>query len=267
MKDWMRNGWIEAAGGYIVGLGVYTLTSSAMLALAVPTAVMAVVLTKQRRQAAQQLREGNMLPAAAGQATGRGQFGGGAGGAGLAGAGSAGSAGIGGYGGTVTGAAGAIGTGGAGGTAAGTSAAAVGGTQVQPVIADPELAAAIEYIGILEDMIHLEGEKGTLDDEIVQKTIALLSRLHRLIPDLVTLNDTNINYNIVRLIRRDLNSTINPFLRLSGDAKRQNRRVLLDGIKDINSKLTFYTQTIEQKDLMELRTKADLIQQRYRMND
>jgi hypothetical protein len=136
-----------------------------------------------------------------------------------------------------------------------------------PPILDPELASALEYIGIIEDMILLEGEKNNLDDEIVQKTLALLSRLNRLIPDLVALGDSSINHNIVRLVRKDLNSTINPFLRLSGEAKRQNRRLLLDGIKDVDSKLTFYTKTIEQKDLMELRTKAELIQQRYRLTD
>lgn len=136
-----------------------------------------------------------------------------------------------------------------------------------PPVLDPELASALEYIGIIEDMILLEGEKNNLDDEIVQKTLALLSRLNRLIPDLVALGDSSINHNIVRLVRKDLNSTINPFLRLSGEAKRQNRRLLLDGIKDVDSKLTFYTKTIEQKDLMELRTKAELIQQRYRLTD
>lgn len=136
----------------------------------------------------------------------------------------------------------------------------------QPIL-DPELASALEYIGIIEDMILLEGKQNNLDDEIVQKTLALLSRLNRLIPDLVALGDASINHNIVRLVRKDLNSTINPFLRLSGEAKRQNRRLLLDGIKDVDSKLTFYTKTIEQKDLMELRTKAELIQQRYRLTD
>lgn len=134
-------------------------------------------------------------------------------------------------------------------------------------VLDPELASALEYIGIIEDMILLEGEQNNLDDEIVQKTLALLARLNRLIPDLLALGDSSINHNIVRLVRKDLNSTINPFLRLSGEAKRQNRRILLDGIKDVDSKLTFYTKTIEQKDLMELRTKAELIQQRYRLHD
>ncbi|NIK78900.1 hypothetical protein FHS15_004046 [Paenibacillus castaneae] len=141
------------------------------------------------------------------------------------------------------------------------------GAAAHPVISDPELASALEYIGIIEDMILLEGEQNNLDDEIVQKTLALLSRLNRLIPDLVALGDPSINHNIVRLIRKDLNSTINPFLRLSGEAKRQNRRLLLDGIKDVDSKLTFYTKTIEQKDLMELRTKAELMHQRYHLTD
>lgn len=134
-------------------------------------------------------------------------------------------------------------------------------------IHDPELASALEYIGIIEDMILLEGEQNNLDDEIVQKTLALLARLNRLVPDLVALGDAGINHNIVRLVRKDLNSTINPFLRLSGEAKRQNRRLLLDGIKDVDSKLTFYTKTLEQKDLLELRTKAELMQQRYRLSD
>jgi hypothetical protein len=132
---------------------------------------------------------------------------------------------------------------------------------------DPELASALEYIGVIEDMILLEGEQNNLDDEIVEKSLALLARLNRLLPNLAALGDANINHNILRLVRKDLNSTINPFLRLSGEAKRQNRRLLLDGIKDIDSKMTFYTKTIEQKDLMELRTKAELIQQRYRLND
>lgn len=147
------------------------------------------------------------------------------------------------------------------------AAQSVPSAAVPPPVQDPELASALEYIGIIEDMILLEGEKNNLDDEIVQKTLALLSRLNRLIPDLVALGDSSINHNIVRLVRKDLNSTINPFLRLSGEAKRQNRRLLLDGIKDVDSKLTFYTKTIEQKDLMELRTKAELIQQRYRLTD
>jgi hypothetical protein len=136
-----------------------------------------------------------------------------------------------------------------------------------PAVLDPELASAVEYIGIIEDMILLEGENNSLDTEIVQKTLALLTRLNRLVPDLVALGDSSINHNIVRLVKKDLNSTINPFLRLSGEAKRQNRRLLLDGIKDIDAKLTSYTKTIEQKDLIELRTKAELIHQRYRIND
>jgi hypothetical protein len=147
------------------------------------------------------------------------------------------------------------------------SAAQTAAAAAPPQVLDPELASALEYIGIIEDMILLEGEQNNLDDEIVQKTLALLSRLNRLIPDLVALGDASINHNIVRLVRKDLNSTINPFLRLSGEAKRQNRRLLLDGIKDVDSKLTFYTKTIEQKDLMELRTKAELMQQRYRLTD
>ncbi|GJM70561.1 hypothetical protein HMSSN036_27770 [Paenibacillus macerans] len=124
----------------------------------------------------------------------------------------------------------------------------------------------IEYIQVTEEMVISEGQKNNLDDEIVEKTLSLLARVNRLIPQLKTLHDGNINHNIQRLIFKDLNGVINPFLNLSGEAKRQNRRLLLNGIKDINTKLSSYVETIEHRDLIELQTRVDLIQQRYRSN-
>ncbi|WNR42068.1 hypothetical protein [Paenibacillus roseipurpureus] len=132
---------------------------------------------------------------------------------------------------------------------------------------DPFWDPISEYIHVIEETIISEGQKNTLDNEIVEKTLSLLSRVGRLIPQLKELNDASMNHNIQRLIFKDLNSAINPFLKLGGEAKRLNRRLLLTGIKDINSKLSDYVETIEQKDLMELQTRMELIQQRYRTED
>ncbi|MDR6549974.1 hypothetical protein [Paenibacillus qinlingensis] len=132
---------------------------------------------------------------------------------------------------------------------------------------DPFWGPISEYIHVIEETMISEGQKNTLDDEIVEKTLSLLSRVGRLIPQLKELNDANMNHNIQRLIFKDLNGAINPFLKLGGEAKRLNRRLLLTGIKDINSKLTDYVETIEQKDLIELQTRMELIQQRYRSQD
>jgi hypothetical protein len=133
--------------------------------------------------------------------------------------------------------------------------------------ADPFWDPISEYIHVIEETVISEGQKNNLDDEIVEKTLTLLSRVGRLIPQLKELNDANMNHNIQRLIFKDLNGAINPFIKLRGDAKRLNRRLLLTGIKDINSKLTDYVETIEQKDLIELQTRMELIQQRYRSAD
>jgi hypothetical protein len=121
----------------------------------------------------------------------------------------------------------------------------------------------IEYIGTIEDMVLLEGEKNNLDNEIVQRTLSLLVRLNRIIPQLVEFNNGEINHKIQRLVLKDLNGAINPFIHLSGEAKRQNRRILLNSIRDIDNQISTYTSFIEQKDLMELKNKAELIHQRY----
>jgi hypothetical protein len=132
---------------------------------------------------------------------------------------------------------------------------------------DPFWAPVTEYIHVIEEVVISEGQKDTLDNEIVEKTLSLLSRVSRLIPQLKELNDGNMNHNIERLIFKDLNGAINPFLKLSGEAKRLNRRLFLSGLKDINSKLSTYVETIEQKDLIELQTRMELIHQRYRSAD
>ncbi|ASS74041.1 hypothetical protein CIG75_02955 [Tumebacillus algifaecis] len=131
----------------------------------------------------------------------------------------------------------------------------------------PEFAPVLEYLEILEDMIISEGQKNNLDDEIVDKSLALFARLQRVIPLLQELNNDSINHTIRRLVLKDLNGFITPFLRLSSETKTKNRRMLLNGLKDINMKITSIVETIEHKDLIELQTKADLIHSRYSDSD
>ncbi|MEK3712377.1 hypothetical protein [Paenibacillus sp. FSL R7-0333] len=126
-----------------------------------------------------------------------------------------------------------------------------------------EFAPVVEYLGILEDMIISEGQKDTLDNEIVEKSLALFARLQRVIPLLQELGNGEINHTVRRLVLKDLNGVINPFLRLGGEAKTRNRRMLLNGLRDVDAKISDIASTIEHKDLMELQTKAELIHQRY----
>ncbi|AKG33361.1 hypothetical protein [Paenibacillus durus] len=137
----------------------------------------------------------------------------------------------------------------------------------EPDESDPFWRNICDYIHVLEEMIISEGQKNNLDSEIVEKSLSVLTRVLRLVPQLKMINNNDINHNLQRLVFKDINGVINPFLNLSAASKIQNRRLLLNGIRDINSKLSQYVETIEQKDLMELRTKIDIIQKRYRSVD
>lgn len=138
-------------------------------------------------------------------------------------------------------------------------------TAAEPVSTsvDPEFAPVMEYLRVLEDMVISEGQKSNLDDEIVDRSLALFSRVQHVIPLLQELNNGDINHTVRRLVLKDLNGFISPFLRLSGESKTKNRRMLLNGLKDINSKLSTILERVEHKDLIELQTKADLIHRRY----
>nr|WP_246027949.1 MULTISPECIES: hypothetical protein [Paenibacillus] len=144
-------------------------------------------------------------------------------------------------------------------------------SQARPTAAQASLpegfGPVVEYLQVLEDMVISEGQKDNLDSEIVDKSLALFARLQRVIPLLDQLGDSNINHTIRRLVLKDLNGVINPFLRLSGELKQQNRRMLLNGLKDINSKISAIVSTIEHKDLIELQSKAELIHQRYNQSE
>ncbi|WP_109689234.1 hypothetical protein [Tumebacillus permanentifrigoris] len=145
------------------------------------------------------------------------------------------------------------------------SAAPVPPLAPQPMdtVIDPEFAPVMEYLSVLEDMVISEGQKSNLDDEIVDRSLALFSRIQHVVPLLQELNNGDLNHTVRRLVLKDLNGFITPFLRLSGENKSKNRRTLLNGLKDINSKLTTILERVEHKDLLELQTKADLIHRRY----
>lgn len=132
---------------------------------------------------------------------------------------------------------------------------------------DPEFVPVLEYLDVLGEMVISEGQKHNLDDEIVDKSLAVFSRLQRVVPMLQGLNNGNLNHEIRRLVLKDLDGFMTPFLRLSGENKTKNRRTVLNGLKDINSKITSIVETIEHKDLIELQTKADLIHSRYHESD
>uniref|UniRef100_UPI00403FA783 hypothetical protein n=1 Tax=Paenibacillus sp. KS-LC4 TaxID=2979727 RepID=UPI00403FA783 len=131
----------------------------------------------------------------------------------------------------------------------------------------PIFEPVLEYLEVLEDMVISEGQKNTLDNEIVEKACSLFLRLHRVLPLLSELNNDEINHTVRRLVLKELNSVINPFLRLSGDSKTKNRRILLNGLRDINTKISEIVATIEHKDLMELQTKAEVIHKRYNYSE
>jgi len=128
-------------------------------------------------------------------------------------------------------------------------------------------AHELEYMEVLEDMILSEGKKNNLDQELIDKSLALITRLQRLIPQIEELRSGDINHTIKRLVMHDLNSLINPFLRLTTEHKIRNRRVLLDGIKHVNGKIDEIGESIQQKELFELQSKAELISARYRNNE
>ncbi|WP_342420300.1 hypothetical protein [Paenibacillus sp. FSL E2-0178] len=148
--------------------------------------------------------------------------------------------------------------------AAGQASAVKAGAETRGEITiGAEFAPVVEYLSILEDMIISEGQKDTLDNEIVEKSLALFARLQRVVPLLQELGNGEINHTVRRLVLKDLNGVINPFLRLGGEAKTRNRRMLLNGLRDVDTKISDIASTIEHKDLMELQTKAELIHQRY----
>ncbi|MBP1990868.1 hypothetical protein [Paenibacillus eucommiae] len=132
-----------------------------------------------------------------------------------------------------------------------------------PVEVNPLFHPALEYLEVLEDMIISEGQKNNLDNELVEKSLSVFTRLQRVIPLVSELNNDDVNHRLRRLVLKDLNSFISPFLRLSGEAKTQNRRMLLNGLKDIDSDISSIVTTIEHKDLVELQTRAELIHRRY----
>ncbi|MFA4132983.1 MULTISPECIES: UPF0016 family protein [Brevibacillus] len=120
-----------------------------------------------------------------------------------------------------------------------------------------------EYLQVIKEIVINENEKRNLDDEISEKTINLCSKIDTLLPYIETLGSAQTKHDIKMLVMKDLNSVINPFLRLSVENKLKNRRKLLDGLRDINLKLKVISTSIEQHDIYELERKLTLITEKY----
>ncbi|MDR7318022.1 UPF0016 family protein [Brevibacillus nitrificans] len=120
-----------------------------------------------------------------------------------------------------------------------------------------------EYLQIIKEIVINENEKRNLDDEITEKTTNLCSKIDTLLPYIETLGSVQTKHDVKMLVMKDLNSVINPFLRLSVENKLNNRRKLLDGLRDINHKLKVISKSIEQHDIYELERKLDLITEKY----
>jgi hypothetical protein len=81
--------------------------------------------------------------------------------------------------------------------AAGQASAVKAGAETRGEITiGAEFAPVVEYLSILEDMIISEGQKDTLDNEIVEKSLALFARLQRVIPLLQELGNGEINHTV-----------------------------------------------------------------------
>ncbi|WP_312113204.1 UPF0016 family protein [Brevibacillus reuszeri] len=120
-----------------------------------------------------------------------------------------------------------------------------------------------EYLQIIKEIVVNENEKRNLDDEISEKTTNLCSKIDTLLPYIEALGSAQTKHDIKMLVMKDLNSVINPFLRLSVENKLNNRRKLLDGLRDINIKLKVISASIEQHDIYELERKLNLITEKY----
>lgn len=120
-----------------------------------------------------------------------------------------------------------------------------------------------EYLQVIKEIVINENEKRNLDDEITEKTTNLCSKIDTLLPYIEERGSAQTKHDIKILVMKDLNSVINPFLRLSVENKLNNRRKLLDGLRDINHKLKVISKSIEQYDIYELERKLDLITEKY----
>ncbi|TXK68940.1 hypothetical protein [Paenibacillus sp. N3.4] len=131
------------------------------------------------------------------------------------------------------------------------------------VPANNRFEEVMNYLSAIETMVTEEGRNNNLDQEIVRKSLELTAKIRKAVAEIEPFQDGEMDYTITRLVTKDLNALVNPFLRLSGELKVQNRRILLDGLKDIHSKLDSIFSAIQQQDLLDLRTKGDVIRSRY----
>lgn len=131
----------------------------------------------------------------------------------------------------------------------------------------PYFMETVEYLNVLQSMVVAENQRNNLDDEITDKTLNIISKVQALLPYIDEMNIAQTKHEIRSIVLKDLNSVINPFLKLNVQNKLNNRRKLLEGLKGIHDHLKQISATIEQQDLYELDRKLELISVKYRNNE
>lgn len=131
----------------------------------------------------------------------------------------------------------------------------------------PYFKETLEYLNVLQSMVVAENQRNNLDDEITDKTLNIISKVQAILPYIDELNIAQTKHEVRSIVLKDMNSVINPFLKLNGQNKLNNRRKLLEGLKGIHDHLKQITATIEQQDLYELDRKLELIAVKYRSNE
>ncbi|WP_051330889.1 hypothetical protein [Aneurinibacillus terranovensis] len=125
----------------------------------------------------------------------------------------------------------------------------------------------MQSLDSLRDKVIIENNKQNLDNEITDKTLRLVSRIQTMLPYVEEINSIELNHVVKRLVTTDLSSVINPFLRLTGENKIKNRRLILTSLKNIDEKISEIFSDVEQSDLYELDRKATLIAHRYHSDE
>ncbi|MGE5703264.1 MAG: UPF0016 family protein [Clostridia bacterium] len=137
----------------------------------------------------------------------------------------------------------------------------------EATMVSPYFQQTLEYLSVLQAMIIAENQNNNLDDEITDKTLNIISKVQTILPFIDEMNIAQTKHEVRSIVLKDLNSVINPFLKLNVQNKLNNRRKLLEGLKDINQRLKQISATIEQQDIYELDRKLELISVKYRNNE
>jgi len=123
------------------------------------------------------------------------------------------------------------------------------------------------YIGLLGGLLAREHQNNNIDKEIVDKVDLLLAKVSHLLPSLEEFDMTEQKHKVERLVMQDLNNMIVPFTKLPAQTKIQNRRRILDGLKEIDKQITSLITGFQQRDMMDFEKGIMLISKRYNNND